>query len=445
MYIKLIQPKMERRPMDTELKQRMSPPLGLYVIVNLLRNEHRVVVQNENIEEIEYDTPDIVGIMVSLDVLPAAISIAEKFRKRGIPVVAGGVHITTAYYTIPQHLFDSLCIGAAEGTWPHIMADLGAGKLKREYRCAPTFSGKEIVSPAYDLIPADKYLYCNIVHTSRGCPFKCDFCYNSFGEHRFIHREIEDVLAEIKSFKRKHIMFIDDNFIGNPKWTMELLKALIPLRIKWNAAVSINVVNIPGMLDLMKESGCQGLFIGFESINSSSLGGVHKVQNDRSQYEQAIAQIHQRGFMINASFVFGLDNDAPTVFKDTLDWIVTQKLATVTSHILTPYPGTKLYDEFSRTNRLTTEDLSLYNTAHVVFSPKNMSADELYNGYLWIYKELYSYKNIFRRMPKAKKQWMAYLTFNLLYRKYGAVTDAICKLIGYKRIGWWAEKVARYI
>lgn len=444
MYIKLIQPKMERRPMDTEIKQRMSPPLGLYVIVNLLRNEHQVVVQNENIEEIEYDTPDIVGIMVSLDVLPAAISIAEKFRKRGIPVVAGGVHITTAYHTIPPNVFDTLCIGAAEGTWPHIMADLGAGKLKREYRCAPTFSGKEIVSPAYDLIPADKYLYCNIVHTSRGCPFKCDFCYNSFGEHRFIHREVDDVIAEIKSFKRKHIMFIDDNFIGNPKWTMELLRALIPLHIKWNAAVSINVVNIPGMLDLMKESGCQGLFIGFESINSSSLGAVHKVQNDRAQYESAIAQIHQRGFMINASFVFGLDNDTPAVFKDTLEWIVAQKLETVTSHILTPYPGTKLYEEFSRNNRLITQDLSLYNTAHVVFTPQNMGADELYNGYLWIYKELYSCKNIIRRLPKAKKQWMAYLTFNLLYRKYGKLTDRICKLITYKRIGWWAEKLSRY-
>lgn len=445
MYVKLIELKMEMRPMDTEIKTRMSPPLGLYTIVSILRNDHQVVVQNENIEGIEFDTPDIVGITVSLDVLPAAIAVAARFRSRNVPVVAGGVHITTAYSTIPKGAFDAICIGAAEGTWPEIMTDLANGTLKPIYRCTNSFSGKDIISPAYDLIPKDKYLYSNIIHTSRGCPFKCDFCYNSFDEHRYVHREIDDIVDEIKAIGRKHIMIIDDNFIGNPRWTMELLRAFIPLKIKWNAAVSINVVNIPGMLDLMKESGCQGLFIGFESINPSSIGGVHKVQNDRAKYEYAIDEIHKRGFMINASFVFGLDDDTPEVFQKTLDWIVEQKIETITSHILTPYPGTKLYDEFVRENRLIKHDFSKYNTAHVVFQPKNMSPEQLYEGYLWIYKELYSFKNIFKRLPKAKKQWIPYLTFNLLYRKYGKWTDRLCKHFTYERIGWLAEKWSRYL
>jgi len=445
MYIKLIQLKMEIRPMDTEMKTRMSPPLGLYTIVSLFRDEHKVVVQNENIEDIIYDNPDIVGIMVSLDVLPAAIEVASRFRAKNIPVVAGGVHITTAYKTIPEDAFDAICIGAAEGTWPDIVSDLASGSLKSVYRCSGDFTGKDIVSPAYDLIAKDKYLYCNIIHTSRGCPFKCDFCYNSFGEHRFVHREIDDIVREIKAIGRKHIMIIDDNFIGNPQWTMELLRAFIPLKIKWNAAVSFNVVNIPGMLDLMKESGCQGLFIGFESINPSSVGGVHKVQNDRTKYEYAIEEIHKRGFMINASFVFGLDDDTPEVFQKTLDWIVEQKLETITSHILTPYPGTKLYDEFVRDNRLICYDLSKYNTAHVVYQPKHMTPEQLYDGYLWIYKELYSFKNIMKRMPKAKRQWIPYLAFNLFYRKYGKWTDRLCKKLSYERIGWVAEKISKYI
>ena len=445
MYIKLIQPKMKMRPMDTELKTRMSPPLGLYTIVSLFRGTHRVVVQNENIEELTVDNPDIVGIMVSLDVLPRAIEISRLFRAKGIPVVAGGVHITTAHHLVPRDEFSALCIGAAEATWPQIMQDLAHGCLKDLYRCPSTFEGKDIVSPAYDLMPYGKYLFRNIIHTSRGCPFRCDFCYNSYGERRFIHRDIDDIISEIKAFKQKHIMIIDDNFIGNPKWTMELLRAITPLKIKWNAAVSINVVDIPGMLDLMKESGCQGLFIGFESINPSSIGDVHKVQNDRTKYEHAIAEIHKRGIMINASFVFGLDDDTPEVFRQTLDWIVGQKLETVTSHILTPYPGTKLYDEFARDGRITSHDLSDYNTAHVVFQPKGMTAQQLNDGYLWIYKELYSFKNIIRRMPKAKSQWMAYLTFNFLYRKYGKFTDRLCKMLSYEKIGWLAEKLAKYI
>lgn len=445
MYVKLIEPKMEMRPMDTEIKTRMSPPLGLYTIVSILRNKHKVVVQNENIEEIEYDAPDIVGITVSLDVMPAAIAIASRFRSRNVPVVAGGVHITTAYSTIPKEAFDAICIGPAEGTWPDIMFDLANGTLKSVYRCASSFSGKDVVSPAYDLIPRDKYLYSNIIHTSRGCPFKCDFCYNSFGEHRYVHREIDDVIAEIKYIGRKHIMIIDDNFIGNPKWTMELLRAFIPLKIKWNAAVSINVVNIHGMLDLMKESGCQGLFIGFESINPSSIGGVHKVQNDRTKYEYAIEEIHKRGIMINGSFVFGLDDDTPDVFQKTLEWIVEQKIETITSHILTPYPGTTLYDEFVKDNRLIDHDFSKYNTAHVVFQPNNMTPEQLYEGYLWIYKEVYSFKNILKRLPRAKKQWIPYFTFNLLYRKYGKWTDKLCKRFTYERIGWLAEKWSRYL
>ena len=433
------------RPMDTGLKIRMSPPLGLYTIVNMFRNQHTVVVQNENVEDITYDNPDIVGIMVSLDVLPRAAEIARPFRERGIPVVAGGVHITTASQTVPDGLFDALCIGAAEGAWPDIMNDLQHGQLKPVYRCSPNFTGSDIIPPAYDLIPADKYLYTNIMHTSRGCPFRCDFCYNSFGGHRYMHREIDDVVSEIKAIGRRHIMFIDDNFIGNPAWTRQLLQAITPLNIKWNAAVSINVATIPGMLDLMLESGCQGLFIGFESINAASVGSVHKIQNDRTRYEEAIREIHNRGIMINASFVFGLDEDTPEVFKQTLDWIVEQRIETVTSHILTPYPGTKLYDQLEAQGRITTTDLSRYNTAHVVFQPKRMTAEQLIEGYLWIYRELYSWKNILRRMPRNPRQRLAYLNFNIFYRKWGRWTDRLCRLVTYRRIGLLAERLSRYL
>ena len=445
MYIKLIQPKMKKRPMDTDIKTHMAPPLGLLTIVNILRDEHKVVLENENVQEINYDEPDLVGISITVDVLPRAIVIAERFRKKGCIVVAGGIHITTAADTIPKDCFDVLCMGAAEGTWPQIVKDYTEGNLKRVYKCRGNLCSRDIVSPAYDTLQKDKYLYCNVIHTSRGCPFRCDFCYNSGADQPFLNREIDDVIKEIKAVDSKHIMFIDDNFVGNKKWTCEFLEAIKPMKIKWNAAVSINAAFDGHLLDLMKESGCQGLFIGFESINTDSIAGVHKIQNHRDNYEKAIHEIHKRGIMINASFVFGLDGDTKDTFKATLDWIVKNRIETVTSHILTPYPGTALYNRLRGEERIITDDLSLYNTAHVVFKPKNMTEQELADGYLWIYRQIYSFKNILRRMPRAKNQRPAYLMFNIFYRKFGKFTDFLCKCITYKRIGIMGEKISRYL
>lgn len=446
MYIKLIQPKMKKRPMDTELKTRMAPSLGLLTIANIVRGEHDVVIENENVSEIVYDdNPDIVGITVTVDVLPRAIEIAREFRRRNVVVVAGGIHITSAPESVPEDSFDVLCIGMAEGTWPSILKDYKNGCLKPIYRCEGKMRGEDIISPAYDMAATGEYLYCNIVHTSRGCPFRCDFCYNSSGGHCYIRRPIEDVLNDIKAVNSKHIMFIDDNFAGDPKWTMELVRQLKPLKIQWNAAVSANIADYPDLLDEMKESGCKGLFIGFESIHPDSIRSVHKVQNDTNKYDAVVEAIHSRGIMINASFVFGLDSDTKETFEYTLDWIVRHKIETVTSHILTPYPGTELYRQMEAEGRITTFDYSLYNTANVVFTPKNMTPEELYEGYIWIYKKIYSFKNIFKRVPRAKDQRAAYFLFNFLYRKFGSFTDFLCRIITYERIGRLGEKWARYL
>lgn len=446
MYIKLIQPQTRRRPMDTDIKLHMAPPLGLLTIAAMLRDEHHIVIENENIESICFDDkPDLVGLTVTVDTLPRAVQIARQFRKRGIPVVAGGIHITTATRFLPKDAFDVLCIGAAEGTWHDIVKDAAAGTLKPVYRCSSSFCGADIVSPAYDMIDCKKYLYTNIVHTSRGCPFRCDFCYNSSKNHQFVNRPIPDVIADIRKIKSRHIMFIDDNFAGNPQWTKQFLRAIMPMKLIWQAAVSINAAKDAELLDLMKQSGCHSLFIGFESINPSSVKDVHKVQNSTQEYEQAIQAIHSRGIMINGSFVFGLDGDTPETFSATVEWIVRNKIETVTSHILTPYPGTALYDRMLAENRITSHDLSRYNTANVVFQPIHMTAEELYRGYLGVYREVYSLKNIIRRLPDAKEQRMAYLMFNLFYRKFGKLTDRLCKMISYQRIGIWAEKLSQYI
>jgi radical SAM superfamily enzyme YgiQ (UPF0313 family) len=447
MKIKLIQPAMQPRPMDTKLKTRMAPSLALLTIAKLTPKEHEVIIENENIEKIDFDElVDLVAITVTVDVMNRAVEISKEFKKRGVVVIAGGIHIT-ADPDGAVNSFDAICLGMAERVWAKVLEDKENNSLKKIYYDMENIDGSEIVSPDYDIIDSKKYLYTNIISTSRGCPFQCDFCYNSCQNSlkTYINRPIEDVIKDINKLKTKHVMFIDDNFIGNPKWTKELLMEIKPLRLKWNAAVTSNIVDMPELLDAMKETGCQSLFIGFESINSESLQSVHKVQNSVSRYEKLVDEIHKRGIMINASFVFGLDEDDASVFKNTLEWIVKNKIETVTSHILTPYPGTKLYSALLQENRITDFNLSHYNTSHVVYKPKNMTAEELYNGYLWIYKEVYSFKNIIRRLPKAKRQRIPFLAFNFLYRKFGKVSELLCDIVSFNNIGrfssWLAYKM----
>jgi len=447
MKIKLIQPAMIPRPMDTKLKTRMSPSLALLTIANLTPKEHEVITLNENVEKIDFNEPvDLVAITVTVDGMNRAVEISKEFQNRGVTVIAGGIHITAD----PEgtvNSFDAISVGMAERVWTKILKDKENNSLKKIYYDMDNISGKEIVSPDYDIIDKSKYLYTNIISTSRGCPFQCDFCYNSCKNvlKTYINRPVDDVIKDINALKTRHIMFIDDNFIGNPKWTKELLKVIKPRRLKWNAAVTSNIVDMPELLDEMKEAGCQSLFIGFESINSKSLESVHKVQNSVNRYEKLVDEVHKRGIMINASFVFGLDEDDSSIFKSTLEWIVKNKIETVTSHILTPYPGTKLYKTLLVENRIVDFNLASYNTASVVYKPKNMTAEELYNGYIWIYKELYTFKNIMKRLPKSKKQWIPFLSFNFFYRKFGKLTEVFCYIVSFKNVGkfyrWLAYRI----
>ncbi len=441
MKILLIQPRMTRRPMDTTLKARMSPSLALLTIKNLTPSCHTVKVINENIQAIEYNQrPDLVAITVTVDVLGRAAKIAKCFRDLGIPVVAGGIHITAAPETA-EGLFDALLIGRAEETWLPMLDDLRQNGLQSEYR--DSYRQKNIKSPDYRIDSAGKYFCTNIVSTSRGCPHQCDFCYNSSGDSvPYMNRPMEDVLADIDAIGRKHILFIDDNFCGNPRWTMAFLDALIPLGIRWSAAVCADIVKHPDLLDKMKESGCQSLFIGFESINATSLRQVHKTQNRVEEYEKLIHELHRREIMVHASLVFGLPDDDLQTFSQTLKWLVEHKIETATAHILTPYPGTGLYGRMLQQGKIVDHDLAHYDTAHVVFSPEKMTAQQLYAGYIDFYKQFYTLKNILRRLPQSNQQRIPYLCFSLFYRKFGRFTQQLINLIPLNTLGRMAAWVS---
>ncbi len=427
--------------MDTDFKIKMSPSLALLTLLNLTGEKHEVVMINENVEKVDFDLDvDLIGITVTLDVLNRASEIAQQFIKKGIPVVAGGIHVSCDPDNCEQ-LFSAICVGPAERVWGKILEDVQNGELKSRYCDFENFTGEEVVSPKYKFQGNEKYLFNNVLTTSRGCQNRCAFCYNSSENCVHVRRPLDNVIADIKTINRKHIYFIDDNFISDIKYTYELLDLMEPLNLSWGCAITTNIYNHLDLLDRMVEVGCKTVFIGFESINSESIESVNKL-NKVSEYENLINIIHGKGLMVNASMVFGLDGDRVDVFKNSVDWLVKMKIETLTSHILTPYPGTKLYSKMVAENRVTTFDLSKYNTSNVVFKPVHLTEEELKEGYLQVYKEFYTFKNIIKRMPVNKTQRSSFVMFNIFYRKYGWFFSKFAKVIPMKSIGLLAEKLA---
>lgn len=235
-----------------------------------------------------------------------------------------------------------------------------------------------------------------------------------------VNRNIEDVIAEIKALNVRHVLFVDDNFIANIKWTEQFLEEISEMNSIWSCAVSFNIINHIDLLDKMAKYGCKSLFIGFETLNPTSIKSISKGQNKIERYGELIDEIHKRNMMVNASIMIGLDGDTPQTIDSTLDWLIDQKVDTLTTHILTPYPGTPLYADMSSGGRLLDSPISQYNTATVVFEPTGISKEELQKKYLQVYKRFYSFKNIIRRMPRGNGIHKAeYLLFNFLYRKLG--------------------------
>lgn len=439
----LISPKMSLRPMDSEFKRRMSPSYSLVVLASLTPKQHDVFIADENIQELDFeDKPDIIGINVNVDTAYRAIEISKIYREKGTSVIFGGIHASSQAEHLIYHC-DSICIGEAEDVWEKMLQDHIDNKLEKFYTSKNT-DLKKVPIPDWNFIKKENYLYNNIIVVSRGCPHKCDFCYNScsYMTSKYRNRPIESVIQEIEAQDTKQIMFIDDNIIGNMKWIEEFLDRIDGKNYLWHAAVSTRLVHYPELIDKMAKTGCRSLFIGFESINQKAINNVNKSQNKIEEYEILISKLHEHNIMVNASLVFGFDEDDNTVFDNTLKWLVKNKVETMTGHILTPYPGTKLYEKMKSEGRIIDHNLRNYNTSNVVFQPKLMSKEELRNGYLKIYNDFYSIKNIIRRLPKQKKIRVSYLLFNLAYRKFGKFVSSIGKLGFMRKIGKIARKLS---
>jgi radical SAM superfamily enzyme YgiQ (UPF0313 family) len=293
---------------------------------------------------------------------------------------------------------DTIFIGPGEDTWPTFLQDFHAKRPQRKYVSeVRTLAGLPL--PRRDLIKRHLYLVPNSLVVSRGCPHVCDFCYKEAffeGGKSFYTLTVDRALAEIEGLPGKHLYFLDDHLLGNPHFATALFDGMNGMGRVWQAAGTVQSILKSGLLEKAAAGGLRSLFVGFETLNPKNLVQQHKYQNLNRDYSAAIRRLHDLGVMVNGSFVFGMDDDDESVFDRTVDWAVTQGIETATFHILTPYPGTALHQRMQKEGRMTTSNWDLYDTRHVVFRPRHLSAESLEAGYWQAYREFYRWKNILR-------------------------------------------------
>jgi len=387
-------------------KRYFSYLLAIPTLVSLTPSEHEIRVFDENIEEVDYDwDADLVGISVRTMFAKRAYNISEAYRKRGVKTVLGGIHPSLCTGEALRYC-DSVVVGEAEDVWRTLLRDAQAGRLKSVYRADKFADLTSFPMPVRSVLSTERYL-SDIVQTTKGCPFDCEFCsVHAFDGQRIRNKTVEQLIQEVKEIKRRGarykkknaIFFADDNIIANKKFAREFFLALKPYNINWMCQASIDISKEDELLRLMRESGCGGILIGFESISEDNLARMHKAVNRRYDYVEVVKKIQSYGIFVHGSFIVGYDFDSESTFDGLIGFIKECNLLMPIINILTPFPGTRLFKRLEEAGRILHKDWSKYDTQHVVFSPSSMTAEELLEGYKRIIREVYSFDSIFKRL-----------------------------------------------
>jgi len=377
----------------------LTPPMALPVLASLTPSDAKIHLVDEHVEDVDLnEEADLVALSFMTAAAPRAYEIADHFRERQIPVVMGGMHPSALPDEAARHA-DAVIVGEAELQWGEVLSDFAAGHLKPHYEAQhrPELAGLPI--PRRDLLRTGKYLVPNLVQTARGCPHACTFCSVTpvFGR-RYRFRPVDEVIEEVRSLGSRSIGFIDDNIVAFPRRAKELFEALMPMKLQWAGQGDLSMADDPEMLDLMRRSGCIGMFIGIESISQDSLVASRKRPNIGIDTEAAVRAIHKHGIDIVGSFVFGLDPDTVEGCRATVDFALRMKLAAAQFAVLTPFPGTPVYDQLLSEGRITNADWSRYTMGSVVFRPMNMTVQQLEEARVYAQRRFYSLHSIARRM-----------------------------------------------
>jgi radical SAM superfamily enzyme YgiQ (UPF0313 family) len=401
MRVKFILPALTEAtsPVFRPIKYSLFPPLGLATLAAHLAPEDDAEIVDEHVQRLQLgDDPDMVVIQAYITSARRSYEIADHYRGRRIFVAMGGLHPTSLPEEAARHA-DVVFTGPGDDTWPRFLADHRAGNHAPRYDSTiRTLVGAPPIRR--DLIKRHRYLVPNSIVVSRGCPHVCDFCYKEAffaGGRSFYTQKVDDALAEIERLPGRHLYFLDDHLFGNARFARSLFEGMRGMGRVWQAAGTVkSVLERDGLLEAAVACGLRSLFVGFETVNPANLTATRKYQNLHRDYDEAVSRLHGLGVMVNGSFVFGMDDDDGSVFGRTVDWGVRNGIETSTFHVLTPYPGTGLYQRMEADGRLLHRDWSRYDTRQVVFRPARLSPDELEQGYWWAYEEFYRWANIAR-------------------------------------------------
>ena len=403
MVVKMILPALAEaeNPYWRPIKYSLFPPLGLATLAAFLSPDDEVTLSDQHVEELDLnDQPDLVMIQVYITNAYRAYAIADHYRQKGSYVILGGLHVTSLPDEAAPHA-DSIFLGPGEETFPQFLKDFKEGRAQKVYT-SMIRSLHGIPPVRRDLIKRERYLVPNSIVVSRGCPHHCDFCYKDAffeGGRSFYTQLVDEALAEIDRLPGRHLYFLDDHLLGNVRFSTSLFEGMRGMNRVFQGAATIDSILRGDLIEKAAEAGLRSVFIGFETFSPENLKQSNKKQNLAKDYVAAVNRLHSLGIMINGSFVFGLDEDDKDVFQRTVDWAVNNAITTSTFHILTPYPGTKLYHDMEKEGRILTHNWDLYDTRHVVYKTRHLTATELEQGYYKAYDSFYSWANI------AKASW----------------------------------------
>jgi len=400
MKVKMILPALTEAesPFWRPIKYSLFPPLGLATLAAYLSPDDEIDLQDQHVEKLNLDDePDLVVIQVYITNAYRAYAIADHYRAKGAYVILGGLHVTSLPFEAMPHA-DTIFTGPGEDTFPKFLNDFKNGNPQKIYRSS--IRTLEKIPPIRrDLIKRHLYLVPNSIVVTRGCPHHCSFCYKDAffeGGRTFYTQQVDDALAEIDRLPGRHLYFLDDHLLGNAKFATELFEGMKGMNRVFQGAATVDSILRGNLVEKAAEAGLRSLFVGFETFSPQNLKQSNKKQNLEKDYIKAVNRLHGLGVMINGSFVFGLDDDDKDVFKRTVDWGVKNAITTSTYHVLTPYPGTELFNNMESQNRILTKNWDLYDTRKVVYKTIGLTAKELEDGYWWAYKEFYSWSNIFK-------------------------------------------------
>jgi radical SAM superfamily enzyme YgiQ (UPF0313 family) len=392
------------------------PSLGLLTLAGLTPDrfevEYHEIADLKMLPELP-DHFDLVAISTFTAQLKEAYSVADFYRAKGIPVVMGGITVSSLPEEVKDHC-TSVVVGEGEPLWPEVLRDFESGGLKPLYVRTPPgqFDFANAPMPRFDLLDPDKYNRLTI-QTSRGCPHHCEFCASSILlTPLYKVKPVEKVIAEIREVKkiwpRPFIEFADDNSFVHREHYKRLLRELAKENVRWFTEADVRVAEDDELLGLMRDSGCQQILIGLESPRRSSLNGLELKNNWKAErldfYKSAIAKIQSYGVTVNGCFILGLDADTPDVFDDVVQFVRDSGLYEVQVTFLTAFPGTALYHRLRAEGRIIQDKAwELCTLFDINIRPANMSVSELQSGFLSLVKRLYAADETAERRAKFRR------------------------------------------